>query len=30
LRASMAQRPGFAWATEIYRRHRGTSCEVAA
>ena len=29
-RASVADRPGFRWALEMYRRHRGTSAEVAA
>jgi glutathione S-transferase len=29
-RASVAERPGFRWAAEMYRRHRGASSEVAA
>jgi glutathione S-transferase len=29
-RASVAERPGFQWALEMYRRHRGTSAEVVA
>jgi glutathione S-transferase len=28
--ASLAERPGFRWALEMYRRHRGRSAEVAA
>jgi len=28
LRASVASRPAFRWAEEMYRRHRGTSAEV--
>ena len=27
-RASVAERPGFQWAAEMYRRHRGASAEV--
>ncbi len=27
-RASLAGHPSFAWARDIYRRHRGTSCAV--
>ncbi len=27
-RASVADRPGVQWALAMYRRHRGTSCEV--
>lgn len=27
-RATLAERPGFRWAAEMYRRHRGTSAEV--
>ena len=29
-RALLATRPAFQWVAEIYRRHRGTSAEVAA
>jgi glutathione S-transferase len=29
-RASVADRPAFRWAAEMYRRHRGRSAEVAA
>jgi len=29
-RASLAGRPGFRWVAEMYRRHRGTSMEMAA
>jgi glutathione S-transferase len=29
-RASLAERPGFQWACEMYRRHRGASSEVTA
>src|SRR6185369_8359648 len=29
-RASLAGHPGFRWVAEMYRRHRGTSAEVAA
>ena len=30
LRASLADHAGFRWVAETYRRHRGTSAEVAA
>src|SRR4029450_5078338 len=29
-RDSLAGRPAFRWAAEMYRRHRGTSAEIAA
>ncbi len=29
-RESLAERPAFRWAAEMYRRHRGTSAEMAA
>jgi len=29
-RASLAERRGFRWVQEMYRRHRGTSVEIAA
>ncbi len=29
-RASIADRPGFRWVEEIWRRHRGASAEIAA
>lgn len=29
-RTSLASHPGFAWVTEMYRRHRGSSAEIAA
>jgi len=29
-RASVADRPGFRWALDMYRRHRGTSAEVTS
>jgi len=29
-RASLAGRPAFRWVEEMYRRHRGTSAEIAA
>lgn len=28
LRENVAHRAGFAWTVEVYRRHRGTSCEI--
>ena len=30
LRRSLADRPGYLWVAEMFRRHRGTSAEVAA
>jgi glutathione S-transferase len=30
LRDSVSARPGFAWVLEIYRKHRGRSCELVA
>jgi glutathione S-transferase len=30
LRTSVADRPGFRWVEETYRRHRGRSAEIAA
>lgn len=29
-RSEMAPHPGFSWAREMYRRHRGSSAEIAA